>query len=147
MTAQKQQERIPGYDYGGDAIATSPISMDEWEQLKRSALFSEEDVVYLRPSRDVLADQVQDLLGVWRGVIFDHLLRVDHAAIARACGAHGVTVGRAGDLNDALTAALSASRPALLDVPTDPGAHPPISLYDNTLDVVQDAKVTREPVP
>jgi hypothetical protein len=46
--------------------------MQEWEELKKSALFSEEDVVYLRLSEDVLADQVDELLQTWRGIIFDH---------------------------------------------------------------------------
>lgn len=63
---------IPGYTYGTDAVAKSPITLAEWEQLKQSALFSEEDIVYLRLSHDVLADQVDELLKTWRGVIFDH---------------------------------------------------------------------------
>jgi len=63
---------IPGYSYGTDAVAKSPITLEEWESLKKSALFSEEDIVYLRLSYDVLVDQVDDLLKVWRGVIFDH---------------------------------------------------------------------------
>jgi len=66
------QERIPGYDLGSDKVAKSPISLEEWEELKKSALFSEEDAVYLRLSEAVLADQVQDLLKTWRGIIFDH---------------------------------------------------------------------------
>jgi hypothetical protein len=72
MDAPRQQQKIPGYDYGTDTVSKSPISMEEWEELKKSALFSEEDVVYLRLSEDVLADQVDDLLQIWRGVIFDH---------------------------------------------------------------------------
>ena len=40
--------------------------------MKKSALFSEQDVFYLRFSHDVLADQVDDLLKTWRGIIFDH---------------------------------------------------------------------------
>jgi len=46
--------------------------MQEWEELKKSALFSEEDVVYLRLSEEVLEDQVPDLLKTWRGIVFDH---------------------------------------------------------------------------
>jgi protoglobin len=72
MDARRQQQKIPGYDYGTDTVSKSPISMEEWEELKKSALFSEEDIVYLRLSEDVLADQVDDLLQIWRGVIFDH---------------------------------------------------------------------------
>lgn len=66
------QEKLAGYDVGTDKIAKSPITMEEWEELKKSALFSEEDIIYLRLSEDILADQVSDLLKTWRGVIFDH---------------------------------------------------------------------------
>src|ERR687888_2088379 len=72
MDAPREKQQIPGYDYGTDKVARSPITMEEWEELKKSALFSEEDVVYLRLSEDVLADQVDDLLQTWRGIIFDH---------------------------------------------------------------------------
>ena len=67
-----QERHIPGYNLGSSDVAKSPITMAEWDDLKKSALFSEEDVVYLRLSYDVLEDQVSDLLKVWRGVIFDH---------------------------------------------------------------------------
>ncbi len=46
--------------------------MAEWEDMRKSALFSEDDVVYLRLSEEVLADQVDDLLQTWRGIIADH---------------------------------------------------------------------------
>jgi hypothetical protein len=72
MDAPREQQKMPGYDLGTDRVAKSPISMSEWEELKKSALFSEEDVVYLRLSVEVLADQVDDLLKIWRGIIFDH---------------------------------------------------------------------------
>jgi hypothetical protein len=70
--AAPQAQQIPGYDYGTDKVPKSPISIEEFEELKKSALFSEEDVIYLRMSEKVLADQVGDLLQTWRGVIFDH---------------------------------------------------------------------------
>jgi pimeloyl-ACP methyl ester carboxylesterase len=63
---------IPGYDLGSKNIPESPISMAEWEQLKQSALFSEEDVIYLRLSYEVLKDQAEDLVKVWRGIILSH---------------------------------------------------------------------------
>jgi hypothetical protein len=72
MDAPRQEEAIPGYDYNTDRVAKSPITMAEWEELKKSALFSEEDVVYLRLSEEVLKDYVEDLLKVWRGINFDH---------------------------------------------------------------------------
>jgi hypothetical protein len=63
---------IPGYTYGTQEVAKSPITLEEWEALKKSALFSEEDIFYLRLSESVLADQIGDLLKAWRGIIFDH---------------------------------------------------------------------------
>lgn len=72
MDAPRQEKRIPGYDYGTGRVAKSPISMAEWEELKKSALFSEEDAVYLRLSDEVLKNHVDDLLKIWRGIIFDH---------------------------------------------------------------------------
>jgi len=71
---EQHQQKIPGYDLGTDKVAKSPISIEEWEELKKSALFSEEDIVYLRFSEDILKDQVQELLKIWCGVIFDHPL-------------------------------------------------------------------------
>jgi Protoglobin len=67
-----ERPRIPGYDIGKDNVAKSPIGMAEWEDLKKSALFGEEDIVYLRLSENVLADQVPELLKIWRGIVFDH---------------------------------------------------------------------------
>jgi len=72
MDAPREQQAIAGYDYGTNKVAKSPISMKEWEELKKSALFSEEDIVHLRLSEEVLADHVDDLLKIWRGIIFDH---------------------------------------------------------------------------
>jgi len=43
---------IPGYNPGAPEVAKSPISMDDWEKLKQSAFFSDEDVTYLsRPCK------------------------------------------------------------------------------------------------
>jgi hypothetical protein len=72
METTTREKQIPGYTFGTGEVAKSPITMEEWEELKKSALFSEEDVVYLRLSESVLADQVDDLLKTWRGIIFDH---------------------------------------------------------------------------
>jgi len=48
MDAQQEKQKIPGYTYGTAEVSKSPITMEEWEELKKSALFSEEDVFYLR---------------------------------------------------------------------------------------------------
>ena len=38
MNTQQEHKNIPGYDYGTDKVAKSPITLDEWETLKKSAL-------------------------------------------------------------------------------------------------------------
>jgi pimeloyl-ACP methyl ester carboxylesterase len=72
MTAADPSTNIPGYNPGTPEVARSPITMKEWEELKTSAFFSDEDIIYLRLSHDVLKDQVDELLKVWRGIIFLH---------------------------------------------------------------------------
>ena len=59
---------------------------------------------------------------------------VDHAAIARGCGCDAVRITQPGEISAALDKAMKSRKPWLLDVITDPGAHPPLSLFDNTLD-------------
>jgi acetolactate synthase-1/2/3 large subunit len=57
-----------------------------------------------------------------------HFAPVDHAAIARACGCEGVRVEDASGILPALKAALQSAKPSLIEVMTDPDAHPPLSL-------------------
>ena len=56
---------IPGYAYGKSSVPHSPVSVAEFELMKQTALFGDDDVRYLRMSRDVLADQVEALLDTW----------------------------------------------------------------------------------
>ncbi len=65
-------DTIAGYTYGTDAVARSPVTEEELEQLKRTVLFGDDDVRYLKLSRDVLADQVEDILDVWYGFVASH---------------------------------------------------------------------------
>ena len=58
---------IPGYAYG--SAAQSPVTLDEFELMKKTVLFGEEDVHYLRLSLDVLKDQVEAILDVWYGFV------------------------------------------------------------------------------
>jgi Protoglobin len=60
---------IPGYTHGTEAVARSPLSDEEFEQLKQTVLLGEDDLRALRMSRDVLADQVEDVLDVWYGFV------------------------------------------------------------------------------
>ncbi len=54
---------------------------------------------------------------------------VDHAAIARACGLHGVEIRKPGEIGPALDAAFDSQIATLLDVHVDPSARPPMTLY------------------
>jgi len=55
---------------------------------------------------------------------------VDHAAIARAVGARGVSVKNPDDIRPALTAALQADTVTVLDVAVDPNAYAPVRMWD-----------------
>jgi acetolactate synthase I/II/III large subunit len=72
-----------------------------------------------------------------------HLGPVGHPAIARA---RGVRLDGVASLDDALRSAVDSDEPALLDVPTDPGAHPPVSLFADALDRRRADEIVREPV-
>lgn len=58
--------------YGAGAVPPAPISMEEFGQMKETALFTNEDVQYLRMSWDVLRDQVDAVLDVWYNFIGSH---------------------------------------------------------------------------
>lgn len=60
---------IPGYTYGTREVARSPVSLADFEQMKKSVLFGDEDTRWLRASHDVVADQVEAILDVWYGFV------------------------------------------------------------------------------
>lgn len=66
------QAAIPGYTYGTSAVPHSPLSLEDFERLKQSVLYSDEDSTYLRMSYDVLQDQVEAVLDVWYGFVASH---------------------------------------------------------------------------
>ena len=61
---------IPGYDYGN--VPASPLTLQDFDLLKQSVLFTEEDERYLRLAGDVLEDQVEDVLDLWYGFVGSH---------------------------------------------------------------------------
>jgi len=65
----KEAMTIPGYTYGTAAVARSPVTLADLELMKKSVLFGEEDIKYLRLSHDVLKDQVEAILDVWYGFV------------------------------------------------------------------------------
>lgn len=58
-----------------------------------------------------------------------HLGQVDHAMIAKACGCAAVRIESADQISGALRTAMAANSPFVIEVMTDPGAHPPLSLF------------------
>jgi acetolactate synthase-1/2/3 large subunit len=58
-----------------------------------------------------------------------HFVDVDHSLMAEACGCRGVRVGDPNELAHHIRSGLAGRSPLLLEVMTDPEAHPPISLF------------------
>jgi hypothetical protein len=65
----KETKAIPGYTYGTSQVKASPVTLADFELMKKSVLFGDEDVKYLRLSHDVLKDQVTAILDVWYGFV------------------------------------------------------------------------------
>ncbi len=66
------KEQISGYTYGTAEVAKSPLSEQEFDLLKQSILFTDEDLRYLRMAGEVLEDQVEKVLDVWYGFVGSH---------------------------------------------------------------------------
>jgi len=64
-----ERPNIPGYTYGAPTVPRAPISLEEFELLKATVLFTDEDVHYLKMSYEVLKDQVEQILDVWYGFV------------------------------------------------------------------------------
>lgn len=58
-----------------------------------------------------------------------HFAPVDHTRIAEACGCRALRIEDPADLADAIAGGITASGPLLIEVMTDPDAHPPLSLF------------------
>lgn len=63
---------IPGYTYGTTAVSPSPVSLAEFDKLKATVLFNDDDAHYLQMAGEVLADQVEDILDLWYGFVGSH---------------------------------------------------------------------------
>jgi hypothetical protein len=57
---------IPGYSYGSGDLPRSPVSLEQLQDLKRSAGFTDEDERYLRLAGEVLKDQTSQIVAHWR---------------------------------------------------------------------------------
>jgi hypothetical protein len=65
-------DQIPGYDFGDESVPDAPIDESEFDRLKQSVLWTEEDDEYLQMAGDVLEPQIDDVLDVWYGFVGDH---------------------------------------------------------------------------
>ncbi len=71
------EPEIPGYTLGKRTVRKAPITLGELKEIQKSLLMGDEDIRYLRMSRDVLEPHVEELVGVWYGFVGGnpHLLR------------------------------------------------------------------------
>jgi hypothetical protein len=60
---------IHGYTHGSPAVPRSPVTLDDFELMKKAALFGDEDVRYLRLSHEIVKDQTEQILDVWYGFV------------------------------------------------------------------------------
>jgi hypothetical protein len=60
---------IPGYTFGSPALARSPISLAQLDELKITAGFTHIDRHYLEIAGQVLADQTRQIVEHWRSTI------------------------------------------------------------------------------
>jgi hypothetical protein len=65
-------EQVPGYDFGEESIPDAPISTEEFDHLKQSVMFTEDDEDYLQMAGTVLNGQTDDILDVWYGFVSDN---------------------------------------------------------------------------
>lgn len=60
---------IPGYTMGSHKLQRSPVSLKDLESLKKTLLFTDDDIKALKMSKDILADQTDAILDVWYGFV------------------------------------------------------------------------------
>jgi hypothetical protein len=50
-------------------VPQAPITLAEFERMKETALFTDDDIRALRQSKDILAEQTGAILDVWYGFV------------------------------------------------------------------------------
>jgi len=63
---------VPGYNFGAQATAGSPLGLEDLDLLEQTLLFGAEDEEYLRLAGDVLGDQADEILDLWYGYVGSH---------------------------------------------------------------------------
>jgi len=64
--------QISGYTFGTEEVAKSPITDEEFDLLKQTVTFTDEDARYLRMAGEVLDDQLEQVLDVWYDFFASH---------------------------------------------------------------------------
>lgn len=59
------KSEIAGYDY--ERVGKAPISLEEFEELKKTVMLTEEDMKYLKKAGEALKGQVDKILDLWYG--------------------------------------------------------------------------------
>jgi hypothetical protein len=72
MQDHHEAKDLPGYNPGSPEVAKSPITMAELQELKATCLFTDDDVVYLRLSYDILKDQAEEIVRMWKELTVRH---------------------------------------------------------------------------
>ena len=67
--AAQSESPVPGYTHGQKSLATAPYTLADLEGLKKTLLFTDDDVRALRQSKAILADQTDAVLDVWYGFV------------------------------------------------------------------------------
>lgn len=60
---------IPGYDYGSERAARSPVSLEELHQIEMAVGWSDEDSRVLQRQGNLFNSQAEHLVDAWRAVI------------------------------------------------------------------------------
>jgi len=61
--------QIAGYTYGTDQVAKSPITDEEFDLLKQTISFTDEDAQYLQMAGDALDGQLDEVADAWYDLI------------------------------------------------------------------------------
>lgn len=65
-------EDIPGYTVGEESVPDSPLDPEDFDLLKETVMFTEEDEEHLRLAGEVLDGQIDDVLDTWYGFVADN---------------------------------------------------------------------------
>lgn len=63
---------IPGYTYGSDQTAPSPLTLEDLHELTAIVALTADDKHALAQAADVLADQASDMVSDWRAQLGEH---------------------------------------------------------------------------